>query len=108
MSANFLQTEDQVRCHKCGWEGGSFSCPLRNMDNGATMVTTQNPEPVPLILPTRVCPKCDSAVVSIKKPLLYTLCEPDCQRCSGEYCDTHINDPCDCDVIDRHSDNCHG
>jgi len=27
----------------------------------------------------------------------------DCGRCSGEYCETHGNDPCDCDVVDRHT-----
>lgn len=27
---------------------------------------------------------------------------PDCQMCSGEYCEIHMGDPCDCDVIDRH------
>ena len=26
-----------------------------------------------------------------------------CERCTGEYCDEHITDPCDCDVVDRHS-----
>lgn len=30
-------------------------------------------------------------------------CEDDCSRCSGEYCDKHITDPCDCDVLERHS-----
>lgn len=26
----------------------------------------------------------------------------DCNRCSGEYCDTHFAEPCDCDCFDRH------
>lgn len=30
-------------------------------------------------------------------------CPRDCQRCSGEYCDTHFTDPCECDVIQRHT-----
>ena len=29
---------------------------------------------------------------------------PECVRCSGEYCDIHILDPCDCDVTARHRD----
>jgi len=28
---------------------------------------------------------------------------PECSRCSGEYCDVHITDPCDCDVAERHA-----
>jgi|SRR5581483_352871 len=31
-------------------------------------------------------------------------CEDDCTRCSGEYCETHITDPCDCDCEERHRD----
>jgi len=27
----------------------------------------------------------------------------ECSRCSGEYCDVHITDPCDCDVAARHA-----
>jgi hypothetical protein len=27
---------------------------------------------------------------------------PDCWMCSGAYCETHFNDPCDCDVVARH------
>jgi hypothetical protein len=27
---------------------------------------------------------------------------PDCQKCSGGYCETHFNQPCECDVVDRH------
>lgn len=27
---------------------------------------------------------------------------PDCVRCSGEYCERHITEPCGCDVIARH------
>lgn len=26
----------------------------------------------------------------------------DCKACSGEYCYTHFNQPCDCDVSERH------
>ena len=32
-------------------------------------------------------------------------CEEDCTRCSGEYCEKHFNEPCDCDVVDRHMPN---
>ena len=28
--------------------------------------------------------------------------EYDCTRCSGEYCETHTDRPCDCDVVQRH------
>lgn len=28
---------------------------------------------------------------------------PDCPSCSGEYCDIHFHDPCDCDVVARHA-----
>lgn len=28
--------------------------------------------------------------------------EPNCQRCSGEYCETHGTSPCDCAVDERH------
>lgn len=28
--------------------------------------------------------------------------ESDCQKCSGEFCETHGVDPCDCDTADRH------
>lgn len=28
--------------------------------------------------------------------------EPDCKRCSGEYCDFHFDRPCDCEVCERH------
>lgn len=27
---------------------------------------------------------------------------PECIRCSGEYCDEHLHQPCACDAIDRH------
>lgn len=27
---------------------------------------------------------------------------PDCQMCSGEYCERHFNDPCECDTAQRH------
>lgn len=30
-------------------------------------------------------------------------CDEDCPRCSGEYCNRHGNEPCDCDVVDRHT-----
>lgn len=30
-------------------------------------------------------------------------CDENCRRCGGAYCDKHFNDPCDCDVIDRHT-----
>lgn len=31
-------------------------------------------------------------------------CPEDCMCCSGEHCDTHtpLNEPCDCDVLERH------
>lgn len=29
-------------------------------------------------------------------------CEDDCQRCSGEYCETHLLEPCDCGTAERH------
>lgn len=29
-------------------------------------------------------------------------CADDCSRCSGEYCETHGTDPCDCDSEERH------
>jgi phosphoribosylaminoimidazole carboxylase (NCAIR synthetase) len=29
-------------------------------------------------------------------------CEEDCNMCSGEYCNIHFTDKCECDVIDRH------
>ena len=29
-------------------------------------------------------------------------CKEDCRKCTGEYCETHTTDPCDCDVVDRH------
>jgi len=28
--------------------------------------------------------------------------ERDCARCSGEYCDIHFAEPCDCPVCERH------
>jgi hypothetical protein len=28
---------------------------------------------------------------------------PDCPSCSGEHCDVHLDDPCDCDVVERHA-----
>jgi len=28
--------------------------------------------------------------------------EKNCAKCSGEYCETHFDKPCDCDVIERH------
>lgn len=31
-----------------------------------------------------------------------TCCPEDCQMCSGEYCENHFAEPCDCDVVDRH------
>ena len=30
-------------------------------------------------------------------------CTEDCTRCSGEFCERHGTNPCDCDVIDRHT-----
>lgn len=27
----------------------------------------------------------------------------DCPKCSGEYCESHGTDPCDCDVVERHA-----
>lgn len=30
-------------------------------------------------------------------------CPEDCPRCSGEYCDQHFADACDCDVVARHT-----
>lgn len=32
----------------------------------------------------------------------YGPCVLDCTKCSGEYCEQHGADPCDCDVIERH------
>lgn len=29
-------------------------------------------------------------------------CPADCMMCSGEYCERHQYDPCECDVLDRH------
>jgi hypothetical protein len=29
-------------------------------------------------------------------------CGDDCSRCSGEYCETHGMQPCECDTADRH------
>jgi len=29
-------------------------------------------------------------------------CEPDCSRCSGEYCEKHGTSPRDCDTAERH------
>jgi len=26
----------------------------------------------------------------------------DCSKCTGEFCETHGANPCDCDVLDRH------
>lgn len=34
-------------------------------------------------------------------------CKPDCPMCSGEYCERHITEPCDCDVIERHEPAAH-
>lgn len=28
---------------------------------------------------------------------------PNCVRCSGEYCDVHLTDPCDCGTVERHA-----
>ena len=28
---------------------------------------------------------------------------PECTRCSGEYCDNHYLEACDCDSVERHS-----
>lgn len=28
--------------------------------------------------------------------------EPDCSMCSGEWCEWHFDDPCDCGVAERH------
>ena len=30
-------------------------------------------------------------------------CDEDCIMCSGEYCEQHFDQPCDCDVVDRHT-----
>lgn len=30
-------------------------------------------------------------------------CPEGCTRCSGEYCERHFDQPCDCDVVERHS-----
>lgn len=30
-------------------------------------------------------------------------CEEGCTRCSGEYCDVHFCQSCDCDVVERHA-----
>lgn len=32
--------------------------------------------------------------------------EKNCTRCSGEYCNIHFYDPCECDAADRHRDLC--
>lgn len=31
-------------------------------------------------------------------------CDEGCHRCSGEYCNKHGTDPCDCDAADRHAE----
>jgi len=31
-------------------------------------------------------------------------CDENCTRCSGEYCEQHSTDPCDCDVDARHAE----
>ena len=32
-----------------------------------------------------------------------TCCDENCTRCTGEYCDQHYLDPCECDVVERHT-----
>ena len=40
-------------------------------------------------------------IPGVDKPAIEP-CEEDCSRCSGEYCEQHFADPCDCDVAERH------
>jgi hypothetical protein len=30
-------------------------------------------------------------------------CDENCHQCSGEYCATHFNEPCECNVVERHT-----
>lgn len=39
---------------------------------------------------------------AVAEPSTELTCPEDCDKCSGEYCETHNVRPCDCDVVDRH------
>lgn len=38
-----------------------------------------------------------------QSPIEDTGCEEDCAQCSGEHCETHGAEPCECDTAARHS-----
>lgn len=55
--------------------------------------------------PQRPCMGCyvDAQVDAILEAAREPVCPgPDCARCSREYCEEHLLEPCDCDVINRH------
>lgn len=47
----------------------------------------------------------ESKIGRAAKLVKHVECQHDhtCYMCSGEYCATHYNSPCDCDVVDRHT-----
>jgi hypothetical protein len=59
--------------------------PMPHLTTGVT--TVNYPAPEPIVYKDADAPE---------------ECGKDCTRCSGEYCNIHFDQPCDCDVVERH------
>ena len=61
---NYVDIDSKVKCPRCGWKGKKFDCELEDREVGimSTWNGEEMKENIPLVVPSRVCPKCEEIV----------------------------------------------